>query len=123
MAYEPRPGDGSLFINDKQREGRKDPDRTGQALIHCPHCSTNFAVWVAGWLKETPVGKKFLSLSITSKGDPGAYRGGKNAPADEQEGTQRAAKPQTRHSTPPPPSRAVERPMDKIDPETGNYIF
>ena len=77
MAYEPKPDSASLFVN-KKKEKDTHPDRKGDGMIHCPHCSANFAVELAGWLKESPSAGKFLSLKIKAKEDPGAYRGDKS---------------------------------------------
>lgn len=71
MAYERKPGDGVLWVNDK-KEKDTHPDRKGDGIIHCPHCSRNFEVWLSGWIKEKKDGEKFLSMSIKSKEDPGA---------------------------------------------------
>jgi hypothetical protein len=65
MAYEQKPGQGILFVNDK-KGNEKSPDRKGNALIACPHCQETFTANIAGWLKE---GKKgpFLSLKVEAK--------------------------------------------------------
>lgn len=68
MAYQKRPGDGTLFTNDKKGDNEKAPDRKGDALIHCPHCNADFEAELAGWLKDGKNGK-FLSMSIKAKGD------------------------------------------------------
>jgi hypothetical protein len=77
MAYEKRPNSGTLFTNDKKGND-KAPDRKGDGMVHCPHCSANFDVELAGWIKEGRNGSKFLSMKIASKEDPGAYRGGQS---------------------------------------------
>lgn len=51
---------GVLFINDRQREGHKDPDRNGSLNVD------GVDYWLSGWLKEKN-GKKFLSLSVKPK--------------------------------------------------------
>lgn len=60
MAYEPKDNTGSLFRNeDKKAENH--PDYKGQVLIN------GVSMWVAGWLKTTKDGSKFLSLSFQEK--------------------------------------------------------
>lgn len=78
MAYEQKPGDGTLWINDKKQKDTH-PDRKGDGLVHCPHCSHNFEVWLSGWIKTKKDGEKFLSMQIKSKEDPGAAPAQKTA--------------------------------------------
>lgn len=98
MAYTQKPGDGSLFINKKKTKDNH-PDRTGSALIHCPQCSHNFTVQIAGWGKEKQDGEKWLSMQIKAKEDPGAYHGPKSQP-DPSKRQHDLSKP--RHMPPPP---------------------
>lgn len=97
MAYEKRPGDGTLWVNDR-KEKDSHPDRKGDALIHCPHCSRNFEVWLSGWIKKGKGGDPFLSMSIKSKDDPGAAPRGerRNQPPPD-------ARPAAPRPPPPPP--------------------
>ena len=126
MAYQPKPGDGSLFINKKKTKDTH-PDRTGSALIHCPNCSCNFPVKLAGWGRQKDDGEKWLSMKIESKEDPGAYRG------EQQPATggpvSSAGRESARRSRPmpPPPTDAqtdtpAERQQDPLD-QDGNAIF
>lgn len=60
--YEQRPGDGSLFKNDR-KEQDKHPDYKGSML--CPVCSA--ALWLSSWIKR-PSGKApFMSISAQPK--------------------------------------------------------
>jgi len=59
MAYEPKDLTGSLFKNEKEAENH--PDYKGQALID------GVPYWVAGWIKPTKDGSKFMSLSFRVK--------------------------------------------------------
>lgn len=96
MAYEQKPGDGTLWINNKKQKDSH-PDRKGDGLVHCPHCSHNFEVWLSGWIKEKKDGEKFLSMSIKSKEDPGA------SPA--QKAAAKSQPPARRAAPPRPPSQ------------------
>jgi len=60
LAYEEKDGFGSLFINDKKGIDRA-PDRRGTVKFG------GVVYELAGWLKETAKGDKFLSLSIKPK--------------------------------------------------------
>jgi hypothetical protein len=86
MAYEQKPNSGTLWVNDR-KEKETHPDRKGDGLIHCPHCSHNFEVWLSGWIRTKKDGGKFLSMSIKSKEDPGA------APAQKEAARKPAAPP------------------------------
>lgn len=53
---------GSLFKNDRKREGKQDPDYTGSALIG------SVEYFVDGWVNEAKSsGKKYLSLKFKAK--------------------------------------------------------
>ncbi len=60
MAYEQKELTGSLFRNDRQREGKDDPAYTGSCLIQGPR------YWISAWTKEKN-GKKFFSFSFKPK--------------------------------------------------------
>lgn len=57
MAYEMKPGQGSMFRADKQGSDRA-PDYEGKANIG----GTFYRI--AGWIKEGKEGRKWLSLNI-----------------------------------------------------------
>lgn len=61
MAYEPRPGDFSLFRNDR-KERDTHPDYAGSGVL-----PDGTEAWINAWLKETRDGKKFFSISIKPK--------------------------------------------------------
>lgn len=60
MAYEQRDNNGSLWKNDKQREGKNDPGYTGSCMVG------GVEYWLSGWVKESPKGK-FFSLAFKPK--------------------------------------------------------
>ena len=60
MAYEPKPGQFSLFKNDK-KESDKHPDYRGDGLA-----PDGTPVWVSAWIK-TGKGGKFMSCSMQVK--------------------------------------------------------
>ena len=62
MAYEMRPGSGSLFRNKDKRPDKKDPDLTGKIML--PDGTVH---WFKAWSKATGAGEKWLSCQI---GDP-----------------------------------------------------
>lgn len=67
---------GMLARNEK-RQTEKHPEYTGTCLVHCPHCSHKFELWLSAWVKTAKAsGRKFFSLAFKPKEDPGAYRGG-----------------------------------------------
>ena len=59
--FEQRENSGVLFKNDKKEEGSKQPDYRGDANIY------GQTVEVAGWLKQSQNGNKFISLSFKEK--------------------------------------------------------
>ena len=61
MAYEPKPGDGVLFQNEKKSD--KAPDRTGYVLAH-RDIKAGEKLNLAGWIKEGAKGK-FLSIRMS----------------------------------------------------------
>lgn len=69
MAFEQREMSGSLFVNDR-KETEKQPDRTGQALLVCPHCEKTFEVWLSAWIKDLrQTAGKWLSIAFKVKED------------------------------------------------------
>lgn len=70
MAYEARPGQFSLFKNEK-KEKDSHPDYKGDGMA-----PDGTPVWVSAWLK---VGKngKFMSCSMQAKVENGQRQGGK----------------------------------------------
>ena len=62
MSYEQKPGQGSVFKNEKKEKDTQ-PDYKGDAT--CPCCSAK--LWVDQWVKR-PEGKKpYMSLSLKAK--------------------------------------------------------
>lgn len=60
MAYEKKPGSGTLFKNDR-KQSNNHPDYKGDALL-----MDGTEVWLSGWKKEGNKGT-FLSISIKPK--------------------------------------------------------
>lgn len=56
--YQQRPGQGSLFRNDKKTSD-KHPSLKGKVML--PDGSLH---WVSAWTKETSAGEKWISLQI-----------------------------------------------------------
>lgn len=69
MAYVPKDGTGSLFVN-KFKKAENHPDREGTVMLN------GVEYKIAGWLKETKEGEKFLSLTIKPKEDKDKSSGG-----------------------------------------------
>ena len=80
---------GAVYKNDRQREGTKDPDRTGSCEID------GIQYWISGWLKTSKSGDKFLSLSFKRK--------------DKQP----AQQPQQKT----PPTQPARKPAPPVDPD------
>ena len=92
MAYEIKHNTGSVFKNDRKREGKKDADYAGQGNIE------GIAVWIDIWIKNDPRKegydsnkKTFLSLSFRPKA--------------ESESNSKPAPPTRRAAPPRPPSQ------------------
>lgn len=58
MAYEMRPGQGSLFKNNNKTEERH-PNLKGRVML--PNGEVR---WVSGWTKTTTAGEKWISLAM-----------------------------------------------------------
>jgi hypothetical protein len=103
--YTTKNNTGSFFKNDRQREGKNDPDYTGSAVVD------DRAYWVDVWVKNNPrkpnydpQKKTFFSTSFRLKDEQGG----------QPEQRQAAPPPETRHAPPPPPPRrtATKPPAD-----------
>lgn len=80
MAYEPRPGTGSIFQNDR-KEKDSHPDYRGDLCLE-----DGTVVKIAGWKKQTSGGKPFLSLKIDKPRDDFRGGGGGAEPRQERQG-------------------------------------
>ncbi len=93
MAYQQRDNSGSVFRNDRKREGKKDADFAGSAMIG------GVEYWVDMWTKP-PEGQKkgFFSISFREKEQRG----------ERQQSTTQRPGPTTQrppaHRPPPPPT-------------------
>jgi hypothetical protein len=67
MAYEMRPGSGSLFKNDKKTTD-KHPSMKGKVML--PDGTTR---WMSAWTKKTVAGETWISLQIGDLVDGGAH--------------------------------------------------
>lgn len=54
---------GALFKNDRKREGKKDADYRGTALI------AGVEYYVDAWVNETKDGRKYFGVKYKPKGD------------------------------------------------------
>ena len=127
MAYTQKDNSGSIFKNERRREGKDDPEYTGSALVDGQE------FWIDCWVQNgktsqdyDPQKKTFFSLRFRPKGD--------QAPSKRSE---RREEPTTRRHAPPPPlskprqpQRPPQCPADYTwdgtgwkDPETGDYFF
>lgn len=66
MAYEMRPGSGSLFKNDKKTTD-KHPTHKGRVML--PNGEER---WLSAWVKKTQAGEPWVSLQIGELCNPGA---------------------------------------------------
>lgn len=119
MAYQSKPLTGSLFKNDRMREGKKDPEYTGTIVG-----PDGEEYWLDAWVKNDrkaenydPKKKTFFSLSLRPK-DARPERA-----ADPDKRQHDLSKP--RHMPPPPLHQPAkpELPLDPIDPVTGEYTW
>jgi hypothetical protein len=83
MAYEQKPNSGSLFRNEKQREGKQDAEYTGSAIVD------GVEYWVNAWVNEVQSGdkkgKKYFSMKFKAKEQRSEGSSQKPQPADEDE--------------------------------------
>lgn len=104
---------GSVFRNNRKREGKKDADFAGSATVG------GVEYWVDMWTKP-PVGEKkgFFSLSFRKKEPRGQQQATTHRPADRPQSRPLPAKPL-------PPGRKPQHDpdLDPIDPATGEYKF
>ena len=56
-----RENSGSVFKNDRKREGKKDADYTGSINVD------GVDYWINGWLKKSEGKPSWLSLSVSPK--------------------------------------------------------
>ena len=56
-----RENSGSVFKNDRKREGKKDADYTGSINVD------GVEYWINGWLKKSDDKPSWLSLSVSPK--------------------------------------------------------
>ncbi len=63
---------GAFGKNEKMREGRRDPEVTGNLReVECPHCQRKSDWWLSAWKKERREdGQPFYSVSIKPKDAP-----------------------------------------------------
>lgn len=76
MAYEQKPGQFTLFKNDR-KEKDTHPDYKGQGLA-----PNGTAVWVSAWIKEGAKGK-FMSCSMQAKDQQQASKPAKAVDPDD----------------------------------------
>lgn len=80
MAYEPKPGDGSLFAN-KKREKETHPNATGYIIAH-RDIKAGERLRLAAWTKEGTNGK-FQSLKLSDDQAKTESKPQQTAPADD----------------------------------------
>jgi hypothetical protein len=69
MATKDYPNSAVLFVNDRRKNGDRDPDLKGSGTLDCPHCKRRVELWVSAWRKTGGRAGKFLSLSFRPKGE------------------------------------------------------
>lgn len=67
MAYEQKDGTGALF-KAREKWSEKSPDYRGQITVD------GVTYQLAGWVKETRDGKKYLSLAVSEQTEGGRRR-------------------------------------------------
>ena len=72
MAFQQKPNTGSLFRNDRKQGAG--PDYKGSLNVG------GVDYWIAGWMKESKEGKKYMSLAVTPK--DGTVKGDKSKQED-----------------------------------------
>jgi hypothetical protein len=98
MAYELKPGSGSLFEN-ARKQSDSHPDMTGSINVNGVEC------WFSGWWKDGKSGTQFLSVSI---GKPKDQQPQASAPQRQAAPAQPVRRPGQRDMTP----RAASQQMD-----------
>ena len=63
MAYEQKDGYGALFKQTKPGRAKGAPEYTGEVKVFGKKCQ------LAGWIKESKGGTKYINLKITPEGD------------------------------------------------------
>lgn len=109
MAYQQRDNSGSVFRNDRKREGKKDADFAGSGMVNGEE------VWIDMWTKPPEGTKKgFFSISFRPK-----------QPRHEQGGTERRQSAPQQHTAPPiaKPKLFAEDPDAGIGPDSPEYEF
>jgi len=97
MAYEQKPGQGSLWNNDKKQKDTA-PDLTGTVIL--PDGTEAF---IDGWYKTTQTGKEFISISIKAKNKQRSTEEPQRAPSSQQ--LRRPAPTQQTRQQPPNQTR------------------
>lgn len=83
MGYTPKSDSGSVFRNDRKREGKQDADFAGSAVVG------GVEYWVDMWTKPPKDGKKgFFSISFRAK-EPRGQQSQRTAPAGRPQPPQR----------------------------------
>ena len=67
MSYEKKVNEGALFRNDEMREGKKDANARGEALVQCPHCGEGASFWIKAWTNVTDKGMRWQKLKFDAK--------------------------------------------------------
>lgn len=105
MSYTPKNDSGSVFRNDRKREGKQDADFAGSAVVG------GVEYWVDMWTKPPKDGKKgFLSLSFRAKTPRGEQQTHTQRPGRPQPPTAQRQRPTGLPTRPParPPQREPE---------------
>ena len=63
---------GSIWKNEKKREGKQDGDFTGNQNVVCPHCGQASEFWVTAWKRKEGAkpNAAALSWSVRAKEQP-----------------------------------------------------
>jgi len=80
MAYTLKPGQGSLFKNDR-KESATHPDYKGSVVG-----PDGAEFWIDGWKKQSKDGKAWLSLSIKPKSSAGGKSTNNKVPFNDEIG-------------------------------------
>lgn len=87
MAFEQKPNTGSLFRNEKMREGKQDAEYTGSALIDGVEYYVN--AWVNEIKSGEKQGKKYFNMQFKPKQQSGgsSSQQTRQAPPDDDDET------------------------------------